>query len=281
MPDGVNTLIGPNTKLIISTSGRVPSLRRYKSLLQDILKLDIAYIPVHSGSSESPSIEPHRYVSALKGMACIGGAISRDIKHSIIPYLDELDESATAVQSVNTVIVQGDRSLKGYNTDVLGFKAAIEEGIASSGINVKTAVCYGNGGVTSVVTSVLSDLGIRVYLCGRNLPKVANRAAELGVELWQGESVDLFVNATPASESPLEDAANMVEALKDCKIAFDHEMPGKYLKEYCDAHHIVHIPGEKMYYPQMEAQWSLFLDGIVEKSRVADLLKQADELKDK
>lgn len=274
-------LIGPNTKLIISTSGRVSSLRRYKCLLQDILKVDIAYIPIHSGSEESPSIEPHRFVGALKGMACIGGAISRDIKHSIIPYLDELDDSAAAVQSVNTVVFQEDRSLKGYNTDVLGFKSAIEEGIASSGIAVKTAVCYGNGGVTSVVTSVLSGLGIRVYLCGRDLAKVSNRALELGVELWQGESVDLFVNATPASESPLDEAANLIEALKDCKIAFDHEMPGKYLKEYCNEHKIIHIPGEKMYYPQMEVQWSLFLEGIVDKSRVADLLKQADELKDK
>eukprot|EP01031_Cornospumella_fuschlensis_P041567 gene41567-50727_t len=183
MADGVNMLIGPNTKFILSTSGRVSSLRRYKCLLQDILKLDVAYIPIHSGSAENPSIEPHRFVSALKGMACIGGAISRDIKHSIIPYLDELDESATDVQSVNTVIIQEDRTLKGYNTDVLGFKKAVAEGIAASGISVKTAVCYGNGGVTSVVTSVLSGMGIRVYLCGRDLSKVSNRALELNVEL--------------------------------------------------------------------------------------------------
>lgn len=51
MCDGVNMKIGPQTRYIVSTSGRISSMQRYRKLLQDILQLDIAYIPIHSNSS--------------------------------------------------------------------------------------------------------------------------------------------------------------------------------------------------------------------------------------
>lgn len=281
MTSGVDMKIGPHTKFIISTSGRLSSLKRYKCLLQDILQLDIAYVPIHSGSIHHPTIDPERFVAALKGFPCIGGAISKDIKHGIVPYVDEIDESASSVQSINTVIVLPDGKLRGFNTDVLGFRYAIENGIKESKIDVKVAVCYGSGGVASVVTSVLSSLGIKVLMAGRNMEAVALRSTELGVDTWSGETADLFVNATPASEHPLHEAANFLESLSGCKIAFDHEMPGRYLKEYCSNNGIYHIAGEKMYYPQMEAQWRLFLNGLVNPEEVFSLLERADGEKDK
>jgi hypothetical protein len=51
MCDGINMKIGPQTRYIVSTSGRISSMQRYRKLLQDILQLDIAYIPIHSNSS--------------------------------------------------------------------------------------------------------------------------------------------------------------------------------------------------------------------------------------
>lgn len=277
--DKISIKIGPNTKFIIGTSGRLSSLERYRKLLQEILQVDVAYIPINSGDATDPRIVPERYAAALKGMPCIGGSISRDIKHSIVPFLDEIDEIAREIQSVNTVIVKKDGSqlkLKGYNSDALGFKCAIESGVNQSGIQVKTAVCYGYGGVTSVVTSVLQRMGMTVYLTGRNNETAASRAVELNVSVWNGESVDLFVNATPATEHPLDQAPNLLPALEHCKIAFDHEMPGKYLAEYCLAKGIYHIKGTEMYYPQMREQWKLFLEGLVEPDRVEELLRQAD-----
>jgi shikimate dehydrogenase len=275
----ISLKIGPKTKFILGTSGRISSLQRYKQLLQEILHLDVAYIPINSGDTSDPRISPERFVAALKGLPCIGGSISRDIKHSVIPYLDEVDDIASEIQSVNTVVVirqQSQLILKGYNSDALGFRHAIENGIQRSNVQVCSAVCYGYGGVTSTVTSVLRRLGVKVYLCGRNLETASCRAAELGVEVWNGQSVDLFVNATPATEQPLEQAPNLLPTLGGCKIAFDHEMPGEYLAEYCAANGIYHIKGTEMYYPQMVAQWRLFLAGVVEPDRVEDLLKHAE-----
>lgn len=274
--DKVAVKIGANTRFILGTSGRISSLERYRKLLQDIIKVDVAYIPINSGDQDNKNITPERYASALKGMPCIGGSISRDVKHSIIPFLDEIDDLAKEIQSVNTVIVKPGGKLKGYNSDALGFRQAIVNGMEKSGISVSTAVCYGYGGVTSVVTSVLQGLGIKVFLSGRNAVTAATRAAELGVEVWNGQAVDLFVNATPATERPLQEAPNLLDAIANCRIAFDHEMPGKYLEEYCLANNVYHIKGLDMYYPQMCAQWQLFLEGIVAPELVEDLLRQAD-----
>lgn len=268
-------LIGANTRLIISTSGRLKSIERYRKLLQDILKVDIAYIPINSGNDIKKEIDPSKFAAALRGMPCIGGSISRDIKYAIIPYLDEIDDLAKSIQSVNTVTVKNG-VLKGYNTDAFGFQKAILEGLLDSKLDVKTAVCYGYGGVASVVTTSLQAMGIEVYLTGRNGDTAGVRARELGVQHWNGQKVDLFVNATPASTQPLDLAPNFLGSLESCKIAFDHEMPGIYLTEYCRTNDIYFIEGTKMYYPQMYKQWSLFLEGIVDEADIPRLIAEAE-----
>ena len=92
--------------------------------------------------------------------------------------------------SVNTVISEmgegGVPLLVGYNTDAMGFEAAISGAIKNAGGRpVASAVCYGYGGVTSVVVAVLRQLGIsNIYLTGRRPEEAARRAAELGVRAF-------------------------------------------------------------------------------------------------
>lgn len=283
VPEGVQFRIGGHTKYIISTSGRLSSLERYQRFLQKILNLDVAYLPIHSGDPSIP-VCPVRYANTLRGLPCLGGAISKDIKHSILGQLDEIDPFAAEIRSVNTVVVLPGQRLKGYNTDVLGFRMAIESGIAKSGQTIKTAVCYGYGGVAFVVVRMLESLGIKVFIAGRSLDKAAQRAAELGASVWSAEvTCDLFVNATPASEAPLEQAPNFLAALQSATMVFDHEMPGKHLRAYCEerSDRVHYIPGTDMYYPQMVAQWALFLEHAVSADQLQpetllSLLRQAE-----
>jgi shikimate 5-dehydrogenase len=256
-PASAEMKIGGRTRFIISTSGRLPSIQRYTRLLQGILNLDVAYIPINSGDPSSEAIDPERFAMALRGMPCIGGAISRDIKHSIIPFLDGIDDLARAVSSVNTVIVEPQtRALRGYNTDALGFKAAISKALERSGLTIRSAVCYGYGGVTSVVVAVLRTMGINeIYLVGRRMDEAARRAQELGVDPWRPglEWSGLFVNASPVTDRPLEQAVHFLEALNGAVMVFDHELVGAHLKAYCEARGIVHVPGTDMYYPQVHS----------------------------
>lgn len=241
-------------------------------LLQGILRLNVAYLPVHSIYPDTEKIDPQEFCWALRGMPCIGGAISRDIKQAVIPFLDELDDSAREINSVNTVIRQG-KLLKGYNTDALGFLTALQSGLGHQLDKISSIVCYGYGGVTNVAVYVLKSLGKTVYITGRRSDMAEQKAEELGVRLWSADvQADMFVNAAPVSDQPLENATMFLEALHGCRFAFDHEMPGKYLAEYCDQHEIQLIRGTEMYKPQMLAQWSLFLKGFVEPSQLMDAL---------
>jgi shikimate 5-dehydrogenase len=267
--------INSNTKYIISTSGRLTSLKRYDLLLNTILSTDIAYIPITDSK-----ISPQNFIWAFKGLKCIGGAISRDIKFTIIPFLDRLDPTADSVQSVNTV-VEEDGQLVGYNTDVSGFKAAIINGIAASKLPIRSAVCYGYGGVISVVVAVLKKLGIAVYITGRRPEEAARRSVELGAEVFDKDKhcPDLFINAAPISNQELSEVPNFLCSLDKCKIVFDHEMPGNVLKDHCKIHGKYHISGYDMYYPQMTLQWGLFLRHLyLESSQIESLLRKAELL---
>ena len=133
---------------------------------------------------------------------------------------------------------------------------------------MKAAVCYGYGGVTSVVVAVLKRLGVDVYITGRRRDAAARRAEELGAKLFdEGEGggarscVQLFVNAAPVTDAPLEEAPHFLAALEGCSVAFDHELVGATLRAECASRGVRHIPGKAMYWPQMTAQWELFLGG--------------------
>ena len=270
--------VGSETRYIISTSGRPASARRYRELLR-LLELDVAYIPFSSPSK----VDPQRFASALRGLHALGGAISKDIKGSIAAHLDELDPLARDIGAVNTVVCRKDGKLVGYNTDAAGFEVAIREGTA--GRTVKSAVVYGYGGVTACVVAVLRKMKIAVRITGRRRDAAASRAAELGVEVFDAAKhgdgrTDLFVNAAPVTDEPLGGAAGFLDALAGCRVAFDHELDGRYLREWCEAREVVHIPGKSMYYPQMVAQWQLLLEGHVDettKLRLRELIAEAEE----
>src|SRR5690606_22738382 len=262
------------TRYIISTSGRISSAKRYQKLLQEILNLNIAYIPVTSYADDG-KIKPEDFTNLIRGLGAIGGAISNDIKHTIISYLDEVDPLAKQVQSVNTILREGEK-LIGYNTDAFGFESAMKKGIKTTGITIKTAVIYGYGGVFNVAYHILTSMGIKVYVTGRNPEEVDKKNKEYNLSRYLGTTIDLFVNATPASNYPLNQAQGFKKAIQGCRLVFDHEMPGTYLRKYCEERHIHYIPGTAMYYPQMYKQWAIFLKDYVKYDDLPKLISLAD-----
>lgn len=278
-PDRCPVLIGAGTRYILSTSGRPSSLERYRRLLQDVLRADVAYVPISAPGGGA--IDPRRFCAALRGLNAIGGAISRDIKASVVPLLDEVDPLAARIGAVNTVLVRPGGRLCGYNTDAGGFREAVTAGIRASGAAVRTAVVYGYGGVANVVVHVLREMGIRVLLTGRRAAEARRRAAELGAAALcdvAAPRAELLVNAAPVTDRPLRDAAGLLPALAlGVRVVFDHEMPGAALREHCASHGIHHIPGTAMYYPQMHQQWALFLDGLAAAGDVPRLIAEAEK----
>lgn len=136
-------------------------------------------------------------------------------KRAVIPFLDELSDTARRVGAVNT-IENRDGRLIGHNTDVHGFSALLEFG----GISVRDgcAVLLGaSGGAARAVMTALLDEGVsRLTLVSRN-PN-GRRAPDPRCE-WVNYAAlndmhaDLLVNCTPVGMYPNVHATPVPEAV--------------------------------------------------------------------
>jgi len=153
-------------------------------------------------------------ITGVRALGIRGCSVSMPFKETVIPYLDALDETARMIGAVNTVVNEAGR-LTGYNTDVIGARAALESLKACPGESV---LLLGAGGVARAILSALRQLGLnRVRVANRDLEKLQKLNVILSCQpvAWderQHERADIVINATsvgmhPNAESmPLEDA---------------------------------------------------------------------------
>ena len=83
----------------------------------------------------------------LRVLDMLGANISMPYKKQVLSYLDQVDESAKLISSVNT-IVQKDGRLTGYNTDGLGFLKSLPKTFS---IKNKKLVFLGAGGAATAI----------------------------------------------------------------------------------------------------------------------------------
>lgn len=122
-------------------------------------------------------------------------------KESVIPFLDELDETAQAVGAVNCIKIGGqgnDLYLKGYNTDVYGFRQSIKPFLE---IQHERALILGTGGASKAVAFVLKKIGIDCYFVSRNKgPEKSFSYEELNENVIN--AFKLIVNCSPVGTYP-------------------------------------------------------------------------------
>ncbi|MGL1900766.1 MAG: hypothetical protein OCC49_01430 [Fibrobacterales bacterium] len=268
--------IDPETRFIYSPSGSPSSIIQKNNTLRE-LGLNVVYMTFPH------PITAKEYAGMIRSPIALGAAVTgQGLKTDIIAELDELDPLAKELQSVNTVVhVEG--KLVGYNTDAIGFETAITERIANKNLTIKSAVVYGNGGVSGVAVKVLQKLGIEVTMAGRSKERVAKKMSALDLTPFEGP-YDLVVSATPASSRALVEAKGLLPLLKTTQLVFDHNMPEKdggknSIKEFCAQQRIEFIPGGEMYVPQLVNQWDIFLGGL--KKETGELWVNRDQLLDR
>lgn len=108
---------------------------------------------------ETPPNELIDRVKFLKVNNYDGFNVTIPLKVPISLFLDEIDETANIAGCANTVKIMPDKSFKGYNTDIYGFRAAIQN---SSRLVGKTAGIIGTGGASRAATVGLIQAGIKV-----------------------------------------------------------------------------------------------------------------------
>jgi shikimate dehydrogenase len=151
-------------------------------------------------------------VKSLKTYNIVGANVTAPFKERVIPYLDALSEGANIVGAVNTITCHGD-TLKGYNTNAIGFMDALEDaGFDAGG---KSALVFGTGGVARAVVFMLNWLRAEsIMVVGRNEDKIKDITGNIAGEGAKLEDLgtkpihaDIVVNATAVSNP--EESAEM------------------------------------------------------------------------
>jgi shikimate dehydrogenase len=89
-------------------------------------------------------------------------------KSKVLKYLDYSDHEAAEVGAVNVLKISdkaGRRKIKGFNTDIFGFKESLSPHLYGRVINC--AIILGTGGSSKAVAHVLKKLGIRIIHVSR------------------------------------------------------------------------------------------------------------------
>lgn len=138
-------------------------------------------------------------------------------KQTVIPFLSYLDESATSIGAVNTV-VNRDGELYGYNTDFYGMEALIRRmGISLTG---KKVLILGTGGTSRTAQGVAKSAKAgQVVVVGRSPDPSRVTYGEMYEAHTDGQ---IIINTTPcgmfpfAGVSPIDiDAFPRLEAVAD------------------------------------------------------------------
>ncbi|MEU9787063.1 shikimate dehydrogenase [Streptomyces phaeochromogenes] len=113
-----------------------------------------------------------------------GLSLTMPLKRAVIPLLDEISETASAVEAVNTVVFTEDGRRLGDNTDVPGMVAALRErGIEQ----VDSATILGAGATASSALAALARI-----CTGEVVAYVRSQARAAEMRQW-GERLDVEV----------------------------------------------------------------------------------------
>ncbi|MCI0844358.1 MAG: shikimate dehydrogenase [Chloroflexi bacterium] len=150
------------------------------------------------------------FVNGLRAPGSLGINITVPHKQAVIPFLDEVDEWATAAGAVNT-IVNHDGRLSGHNTDGPGFLQAlsVETGYAPKGTR---ALILGAGGAARGILLALVRGGVDSLV-------IANRTLERAETLAQlAKDNGVLAEAVPLRnpDESVTEAAASADLIVNC-----------------------------------------------------------------
>lgn len=178
-------------------------------------------------------------------------------KQAIFPFLDILDPIAEEIGAVNTIKIENDGSLTGYNTDYYGFAEALKPHLT---LNHTRALILGTGGASKAVNYTLKSLGIETRFVSRSPSKNALSYKDLSAEVMAAHT--LIVNTTPLGTFPkTEDfPAIPVDNINSQHLLFDliYNPPKTTLMQLAKEKGATILNGQKMLELQAEKAWEIW-----------------------
>lgn len=167
-----------------------------------------------------PSDKMNTMLEALRAPECAGANVTIPHKQTIIPFLDELSETASKIGAVNTIVKRNGK-LFGENTDAPGFLQSLRERrIRLVGARISI---FGAGGAAAAVAFALAEAGAQqLILINRTETRAVELAdrlkasfpsVEIAVNRWDLlPQANIFVNATALGMAPETDGSPLPPA---------------------------------------------------------------------
>jgi shikimate dehydrogenase len=211
-------ILNKDMQVCMSLSARPSNIgTRFHNYLYDELGLNFIYKAFTTTDLEG-------VVRGIRALGIRGCSVSMPFKEDIIQYLDVMEPSAAAIESVNTVVNEGG-VLHAYNTDF----EAVAQALREHGVDPSLRVLLrGNGGMGKAVIAAFRHVGFdQLTVVARN--EVAGRAvaekygydfiseADLASRASSEPAFQVLVNVTPlgmtgANENDLAFAPELIEA---------------------------------------------------------------------
>lgn len=191
------------------------------------LNMDYVYVAFHV---QPEDIE--KLIISSKTLNIAGLNVTIPHKTTVMPYLDEIDETAKKIGAVNTIQFKAGKA-KGYNTDGIGAIKSIQE---HTTLNDKNVLIIGAGGASKAISFTLINEKI-------NSLTIANRSKDNAEKLIKNikeqthftnikyqsitdadkilSDVDIIINTTPIGMYP------------------NHEVQPPIKTDNIDRHHVV------------------------------------------
>lgn len=182
------------------------------------------------------SKEVEDFLNSLRDKNIKGLNVTVPYKEKVIEFMDELSPEAQFCRAVNVVTVS-DRSIKGWNTDGLGFSKHLTQDLGFD-IQGKNIVVLGAGGAAKAVIEQLSSKrAARIGICDIDASKGLRLVDKINsdnsssekkpAEFFSNpedlhiEDADLLINATPVGLNPDDDMLFDTQRLGQNSLVYD------------------------------------------------------------
>jgi shikimate dehydrogenase len=147
---------------------------------------------------DRPPMQLAEAVEELRSDDFLGANVTIPHKERVVPLVDRLTEEAQATGAVNTITREG-RRLVGHNTDVPGFRVALDRLVGRQKMPKQAIVLGAGGGARAVVYGLITAGFQRIVVFNRHLHR-----AEGMVKHFARTAAHMELRAMPWHESIIE-----------------------------------------------------------------------------
>ncbi len=190
-----------------------------------------------------PEIEEFPFLLYHKEHEFGGLNITIPYKESVMKYLDFIDEDAEKIGAVNTVKINSQNKLIGYNTDFYGFMTSIKSLLNK---NHKKALILGTGGASKAIAYAFQKLNIEYKYISRNNNVESFLYSDLNQEII--EEYNIIVNCTPLGTFP--------------NISDSPKIPYQFINETHLLYDLIYNPNETQFLKEGKKRGAIIKNGM-------------------